>query len=171
MNLLPGKTLAEKAAVFVATGFSAGIVSPFASGTFGSLPGVALALWISVALEGRIWIQTALALALAAAAVPVCGIAERVFKVKDDGRIVADEWMLFPLATIGLPLWEKPWLAVAAFVTVRTFDIAKLPPANRLQAIPGGTGIVIDDFVANIYSLAVNWLVAHFLFSVPFPFL
>ena len=170
MKLLPGKTFPEKAATFVATGFSIGIVSPFASGTFGSAPGVALALWMSAALGGEVAAQIAIALALAAAAVPVCGIAERVFKVKDDGRIVADEWMLYPIAVLGLPLWDKPWLAVAAFAVTRAFDIAKLPPANRLQAVPGGLGIVIDDFIANLYSLAANWLIARFLFAVPFPF-
>lgn len=164
MTLLPGRNFAEKAATFVATGFSIGMAAPFAPGTFGSLPGVALALWMSVALKGQIAAQIALSLALAAAAVPVCGIAERVLGVKDDGRITADEWMLYPLAVIGLPLWQKPWLAVVSFAIVRIFDIAKPPPARRLQAIPGGLGIVVDDFAANIYALAANWAVATLFF-------
>ncbi len=171
MNLLPGKGFAQKAATFAATGFSLGILAPFAPGTFGSLPGVALAIWMSHAgWSASLSVQAAVALALAVAAVPVCGVAERVFKVKDDGRIVADEWMLFPLAVIGLPLWDMPWLAVAAFAVVRAVDIAKPPPADRLQALPGGLGVVADDFAANLYSLAVNWILAIFVFGVEPPF-
>ena len=171
MNLLPGKGFAQKAATFAATGFSLGILAPFAPGTFGSLPGVALAIWMSHAgWSASLSVQAAVALALAVAAVPVCGVAERVFKVKDDGRIVADEWMLFPLAVIGLPLWDMPWLAVAAFAVVRAVDIANPPPADRLQALPGGLGVVADDFAANLYSLAVNWILAIFVFGVEPPF-
>jgi hypothetical protein len=42
--------------------------------------------------------------ALTLLAVPICTISERTLKKKDDGRITADEWMLYPIATIGLPL-------------------------------------------------------------------
>jgi hypothetical protein len=28
-----------------------------------------------------------------------------------------------------------------------------------LQSVPGGRGIVIDDFFANLYSLAINWAI------------
>ena len=170
MKLFPGGNVFEKAAVAVATGFGSGMAAPFAPGTFGSIPGVALAVWLNRAFAGRIWIQAAAAIALAAAAIPFCGVAERVLGVKDDGRIVADEWMLYPLAVIGLPLAEHPWLILCTFATVRVFDIVKPPPANRLQALPGGLGIVADDFAANIYSLAANWAAAHFIFGIPLPF-
>ena len=45
------------------------------------------------------------------------------------------------------------------FVVVRVIDIVKPWPCRQLQAIPGGRGIVIDDFVANLYALAVNWAI------------
>ena len=45
------------------------------------------------------------------------------------------------------------------FIVIRTIDIIKPWPANKLQSIPGGRGIVIDDFIANIYSLGINWLI------------
>ena len=48
---------------------------------------------------------------------------------------------------------------------VRAIDIIKPPPARNLQAIPGGRGIVIDDFIANLYSLGINWLIYWFLFK------
>ena len=143
--------------MFVASGFGIGLVAPFAPGSFGSLPGVALA-YATTRLP--LWLQMPVALVLALAAIPVCGVAERVLGIKDDGRITADEWMLFPVALVGIPLASLPWWSMLVFFcVVRAIDIVKPPPARGLQAIPGGRGIVVDDFVANLYSLAVNWLI------------
>ena len=158
----PSWTLGERLGLFVATGFGIGLFAPFAPGTFGSLPGVALAYATALL---PVWAQIPLAAALALAAVPLCTVAERMLGVTDDGRIVADEWMLFPIAVVGIPLHDLPWWSMAVFfVVVRALDIIKPPPARQLQAIPGGRGIVVDDFVANLYSLGVNWAVYSYLF-------
>ncbi|MBR4937977.1 MAG: phosphatidylglycerophosphatase A [Kiritimatiellae bacterium] len=147
----------RKLTLFIASGFGLGLVVPFAPGTFGSLPGLALA-FATAALP--VWIQIPLCTALTLLAVPVCDAAEKHLGIKDDGRIAADEWMLFPIAVIGLPLLSLPWWEIAVFfLVVRTIDIVKPWPCRRLQSIPGGRGIVVDDFVANLYSLAINWLI------------
>lgn len=143
--------------LFVASGCGIGLFAPFAPGTFGSLPGVALAWWMASWAPS---VQAVAALALAVLAVPVCSAAERMLGVKDDGRITADEWMLFPVAVLGLPLQTLPFWALAVFfAVVRLVDIVKPPPARQLQAFHGGFGIVIDDFFANLYSLAINWTI------------
>ena len=154
----------ERLSLFVATGFGLGLIAPAAPGTVGSLPGVALA-YATTLLPLAIQIPVCTALALLA--IPFCDVAERTLGVKDDGRITADEWMLYPLALVGIPLGDLPWWSmVVFFVVVRAIDIVKPWPAGRLQAIPGGRGIVIDDFVANLYSLAVNWAI-YLLFFAP----
>ena len=156
-------TFKERFCLFVATGFGIGLAVPFAPGTFGSAPGVALAYATALL---PVWAQIPLATALALAAVPFCTVAERMLGVKDDGRIVADEWMLYPIAVAGIPLHDLPgWSMVLFFLVVRAVDIIKPPPARRLQSIPGGRGIVVDDFVANLYSLGVNWLIYWYLFT------
>ena len=156
-------TFWERASLFVASGFGIGLFVPFAPGTFGSAPGVALA-YATTLLPA--WAQIPLGLALALAAIPFCSVAERMLGVTDDGRIVADEWMLYPIAVIGIPLHDLPWWSMALFfLVVRALDIVKPPPARQLQAIPGGRGIVIDDFVANLYALGVNWLIYWYLFT------
>ena len=153
----------ERLCLFVATGFGIGLVAPFAPGTFGSAPGVALA-FATTALP--LWLEIPAVTAFAIAAIPFCDVAERSLGIKDDGRIVADEWMLFPIAVAGLPLASLPWWMTAVFFLVTRFvDIVKPPPARSLQSIPGGRGIVADDFVANIYSLAANWTI-YVLFLV-----
>ena len=147
----------NKLALFVATGFGLGLVAPVAPGTIGSLPGVALAYWTT---QLPPWLQIVLCAILALAAIPVCGSAERTLGIKDDGRISADEWMLFPIALVGIPLADLPWWSMAVFfVIVRVVDIVKPWPCRALQSIHGGLGIVIDDFFANLYSLGLNWLV------------
>lgn len=151
---IPGETFWQKLIVFTATGFGTGLYAPFAPGTFGSIPGVCLALWSTTF---PLALQVVFGLGMTVLAIPLCSVAEAVLQRKDDGRISADEWMLFPLAVIGLPLTQTWWLLPVCFVVVRIIDIVKPYPAGALQRLPAGYGIVIDDFVANIYSLGINW--------------
>ena len=147
----------KKLTIFLATGCGISLVVPFAPGTFGSLPGVALAYALAYLPP---WAQIPLCLALTLLAIPLCGKAESLLGIRDDGRISADEWMLYPIAVIGLPMLSLPWWMMAVFfAVVRLIDIIKPPPAKRLQSLPGGRGIVVDDLIANIYALAVNWLI------------
>lgn len=151
----------KRFSVWVASGFGLGLIAPFAPGTVGSLPGVALAYAITAL---PLWLQIPACLGFTLLAIPFCDVAEKVLGVKDDGRITADEWMPYPIALIGLPILDLPWWSmIIFFCIVRIVDIIKPYPARQLQRIPGGRGIVIDDFIANLYSLAANWVV-YFLF-------
>jgi len=149
----------KKFAIFAASGFGLGF-SPFAPGTAGSLPGL-LSAWAIASLSTG-W-QVAAAAVLTAAAVPLCDVAEQHFGKKDDGRIVADEYMTFPICLIGIPWLSRPWFLAAAFIVCRIMDIAKPPPARQAQNLTGGLGIVADDAVSGLYALAVNHLLWHFL--------
>lgn len=143
--------------VFVASGFGLGLVAPFAPGTFGSLPGVALAYAVCAL---PLWLQIVACLGFAMLAIPFCDVAERAFGIKDDGRITADEWMLYPIALVGIPLSSLPWWSMAVFFcVVRFVDIVKPCPARQLQSLQGGLGVVADDLFANLYSLALNWAI------------
>ena len=153
----------KKFSLLIASGFGIGLIAPFAPGTFGSLPGVALAYATTLLPP---WLQIPACLGFTLLAIPFCEVAEKLLGIKDDGRITADEWMLFPIAVIGIPLAELPWWSMLIFfAVVRAVDILKPWPCRGLQAIPGGRGIVIDDFFANLYSLGINWLV--YLFVLP----
>jgi phosphatidylglycerophosphatase A len=59
------------------------------------------------------------------------------------------------LAVLSEPLNEPgAWkLLLAAFFLFRFFDIAKIWPANKLESLPGGWGIVLDDLMAGVYTL------------------
>ena len=153
----------KKFVLFVASGFGLGLVAPVAPGTLGSLPGVALAYAVC---SLPLWLQLPVCLGFTLLAIPFCDEAEKILGIKDDGRITADEWMLYPIALIGIPLASLPWWSmVVFFCVIRAVDILKPWPARNLQSIPGGRGIVIDDFFANLYSLALNWAIVLVLFK------
>lgn len=144
-----------------ATGFGLGF-SPVASGTFGTLVGIPL-VWGMHAFCPSLIGYIVMAVGLCLLSIPVCSRAEAYFKAKDDGRIVADEWMTFPVCMIGLPF--EPAVILMCFLSNRLFDIWKPPPARQLQSIKGGLGIVIDDVLASVYSLGFNWALYLFLQS------
>ncbi len=145
------KRLWTRVAVILAMGFGLGL-SPVASGTAGSLLGVALAWAIAPLSWG---VQAAAVVLMILAAIPVCHIAEREFGKKDDGRVVADEYVTVPLCLIGIPWMAHLWLLCVAFLVHRALDIWKPPPARQMQSIPGGLGIMLDDVVSSLYGLGV----------------
>jgi len=142
--------------VLLATGFGLGM-SPVASGTFGTLLGIPLTYILFDPVQGRLLYQALIALILVAVAIPVCDKAEKLLGgKKDDGRIVADEFLTVPLTMIGLPL--DPVMLGVAFLMHRIMDIIKPPPARGLQRLSGGLGITIDDAISSVYALGANWL-------------
>lgn len=74
----------------------------------------------------------------------------------DAGPIVIDEVAGMIVTYMLIPLPEAAWprLVVlgAGFVFFRFFDILKPWPADRLQHLPAGYGIMADDVMAGIYS-------------------
>ncbi len=159
------RSLLRKLSLLVATGFGLG-KSPVAPGTVGSILGIPLVLAFLL-LHGRTDVQIALAAALTLLAVPICGAAERHFGRKDPGCIVADEYLLLPIPFLDRgPLWQ--WLrgddvprAVAllacGFLIARICDILTPSPVRQSQLLPGGWGIVMDDFLASLYAWVLLW--------------
>ena len=149
----------QRVLTWIADGFGLGR-SPIASGTVGSLPGPALvaAMALIPGPHQLLW-QCAVAAVLTVIAVPLCDVAENVYGRKDDGRVVADEYLTFPICMLGIPWLLHPWLLAVGFVVMRLMDIVKPPPARRSQALTGGLGIVVDDLIAALYALAINHII------------
>ena len=153
-----GCPLRRKITLLFASGFGLGL-SPFASGTAGTLLGVVLVILMQVPTPLFILFTVVLVLL----GIPICHFAEEHFGKKDDGRVVADEYLTFPICVILLPWQQYPLLLVLAFLTHRILDIFKPFPANRAQSLRGGLGIMIDDVISSLYALGVNHLVWYFI--------
>ena len=149
----------KKPFIFLATGFGLGW-SPIASGTVGTIPGIFIVLALTSLQLG--W-QILIAALLVLVAIPICDLAEKHFRIKDDYRIVADEFLTFPICMLGLPP-EARVLGIA-FLTNRLMDVLKPPPARSLQKLPGGIGITIDDTVSSLYSLLLNHMLYWFIWG------
>jgi phosphatidylglycerophosphatase A len=63
------------------------------------------------------------------------------------------------IALIAAPLRWKTLLA--GFILFRAFDILKPPPLRRLEKIPQGAGIMLDDVGAGLYALAILQILLH----------
>jgi phosphatidylglycerophosphatase A len=145
----------NRVALLIATGAGAGY-APVAPGTFGSALG--LVLYPLLAGLGP-WLYVLTLLALLSVGVWAAEEAERVFRHKDDGRIVIDEIVgqllaLAPLVAFGIAA-GLGWL-VTGFVAFRCFDIWKPGPARWAeQSFEGGAGVMLDDVVAGLLAAVV----------------
>lgn len=92
--------------------------------------------------------------ALTVLAVFVAGRTDIVLGEQDSKKNVIDEIPGFWIALIGLPAtWQ---IIAAAFFLERAIDIVKVWPANWIERkLPGGWGVVLDDVVAGLYTLAI----------------
>ena len=140
----------RRAIVFLASGAYLGY-APFASGTFGTLAGVALYPVFDALRRLSVPLYVLSALALIAAAIAIAGEAESLFGERDSGKITIDEIAGYVVAT----LFVQPSLAVllASFVLFRLFDVLKLWPASYFdRAVEGGAGVVLDDVISGVYA-------------------
>lgn len=132
-------------AIALATALGAGF-APKAPGTFGSAVGLLL-WWL---LPASPVVQFVAIVVVFAAGAWSGSVAERHFGKSDPGQVVIDE-VLGQLIT----MWMNPvgWGgALLGFLLFRLMDIVKPYPANRLEALHGGLGIMADDAMAGIYA-------------------
>lgn len=163
----------------IATGFFSGYI-PWAPGTFGSLVGVLAYLIPGAEQEGVLLSMIIVGFAVGTVAAGKVAAAEGdllstsaefakgLFQpgathVADPSIVVIDEVVGMWIALLWLP---KTVLTIAvAFVAFRVLDILKPEPAQMMERLPHGFGIMLDDVIAGIYAnLATN--VLSYIFTV-----
>jgi phosphatidylglycerophosphatase A len=175
MSIRPAREAFRRRPVawLAATGLGVGAI-PFAPGTFGSLEGLALAWGIDAALRPRGAAPVPLALAVAGAGLLVAavgifaaGLAETAFGAKDPPAIVVDEiagQLLACAPVAAFPLHGNRWgLWIFSLACFRILDVWKPGPIRRLQDLPGGLGVVLDDVAAGLVAGALTWALARAL--------
>jgi phosphatidylglycerophosphatase A len=83
---------------------------------------------------------------------------------KDPGKVVVDEVAGQFIALFPLTLFTR-WSTLAvivSFILFRFFDIVKPYPANRLQELHGGAGVMFDDLVAGVYGAVIVSIMLRF---------
>lgn len=134
-------------AVLVATVAGCGYF-PIAPGTAGSAAG--LVVYLLVWWSGSPLVEAGLIALTFAVGTWAATHAERFFGGIDPGAVVIDEvvGMLVTLAFVSVG-WSG---AIAGFFLFRVFDVIKPYPADRLEKLHGGVGIMADDVMAGIYA-------------------
>jgi phosphatidylglycerophosphatase A len=164
----------------LATWFGLGYL-PKAPGTWGSAGGLALlGVIIYVAPRVRFWndghfiifwhFPAACSIALALVGVLVSSRVATYQKQKDPQFVVIDEVsgqliaLLVGVPTVtacSYPSFTNAEV-LAGFLLFRLFDIWKPFPIRYLEKLPGGWGIMADDWLAGIYAAILLRLALHF---------
>jgi phosphatidylglycerophosphatase A len=142
-------------ASWISSGFGLGFI-PWAPGTWGSLAGIPLGLWL---LEFPIGVSVLMCFALALLLSPIVKKASKDLQSNDAPQIVVDEIIGQALALLSLkklalggyqtlPIIYIIW----AFILFRIFDIFKPFPANLLDRQKTVFGLFGDDIVAGLYA-------------------
>jgi phosphatidylglycerophosphatase A len=128
-----------------------------APGTWGSLAGL---LYFLLFFRHASWVESiAVTLLIGYLAVGFTGEAERLIGRNDPGEVNLDEFVVMPLVLLGwrygilatFPEWA---VALAGFGLFRFYDVLKPLGISRLQSLPGGWGIMVDDFAAALAACA-----------------
>lgn len=122
---------------------------PKIPGTAGTLGGVLIAALLPWDSLFPLWAGMA--------ALIVCGIgfalapwAEQFYGRKDPSQFVLDEVAGFLVTVMsGQPKWT---LLALGFFLFRLFDVWKPFPIRRLEKLPSGAGILLDDLAAGAYA-------------------
>lgn len=148
--------------MLIGTGFGSGF-SPVAPGTAGALLATLIWFFLSFFLSASalLWTTVALVLLFTIAGVWASDRLEPVWG-EDPSRVVIDEMVGVWITLLAVPSGHV-WYALAAFVLFRLFDIFKPLGIRKMERLPRGIGVMMDDILSGIYGfiilLLVRWLV------------
>ena len=129
----------------IASGLGIGLI-PIAPGTFASLFG--LLLFIFIPLESNSFFQLLIVFLLLILGVWSSNNLSTP-EDSDPSRVVIDEIVGIWISCLFLPK-NSIWI-IFAFILFRFFDISKIGGIKKIEKIPGGLGIMLDDVVAGIF--------------------
>ena len=156
----------------IATAFGLGYL-PKAPGTWGSLGGVALtALYWSTLQPGGPFghfassiqmisptrVAVSITLLIAILGVAAATTAAYYIGTKDPQIVVIDEVSGQLISYFGIGAAVPNWkYLLLGFILFRVFDIWKPFPARQAESLPGGLGIMADDWIAGVYAALGLW--------------
>jgi phosphatidylglycerophosphatase A len=154
----------DRLAYLTATGFGAGF-APKAPGTFGALEGVGLFL-LTLALrlppEQHFMLLVGLNILLFAAGVWASKRTCEISNLEDPSQVVVDEISGQLIALTPLAFGSSTALVILGFILFRLFDITKPYPIRKLEHLPNGFGVMLDDVLAGVFAAVIVWLVTYF---------
>jgi phosphatidylglycerophosphatase A len=158
---------------WIVTGGGVGFLKP-APGSWGTTIPAALFLFlIATGADERIRTGILLGFAMIASGLLIAygKWAAAFFREPDPGPVILDEYAGFPLAIafVPVPTWCTTHgtlglftFTAAIYILFRATDTLKLPPANFLERLPWGWGILCDDLAAGLQANLIAQLVIRY---------
>ncbi len=152
-------TIWRRAVLFCVTGGGAGYV-PRLPGTVGTLVAVPLSIALNRLAAEKFPLASAIVVVSVLCAIWSSTRGAAILGQKDPQIIVIDEIVGFLVGNFLAPF---RWTVLFwSFLLFRFFDITKPFPINRLEQLPGGVGIVLDDVMAGCYTFFALRLLLYF---------
>ena len=145
-------SLRRKATLALVTGAGVGY-SRYIPGTLGTILAVPISLGLNRLGETAPLLALSILACATLGAIKLSTDAAQILQQKDPQVIVADEIVGFMIANFLAPARWGPILL--SFLLFRIFDITKVYPARKLERLPGGCGIVLDDVLAGFYAFVI----------------
>src|SRR5215213_4360676 len=142
--------LSQKAVMFCVTGAGAGYF-PRMPGTIGTLVGIPFSLALNHLAVSNLPVAVVILFASICCAIWLATKGAIILKQKDPQVIVIDEIVGFMVANFLAP--PRVTGLIWSFLLFRFFDIVKVFPTKKIEQLPGGAGIVLDDVMAGVYAL------------------
>ena len=142
---------------FIALGFGAGLIKK-GTGTFGTL--ITFVYFIFI-YQLNLEIQILLFFILLLVSYISVKNTLQSLKIKDPSCVVIDEIIAYLIVLILLP--NNYLLYLISFILFRFFDILKPWPINKLEELPGATGVIADDFGAALFALIITQMVSSYV--------
>jgi phosphatidylglycerophosphatase A len=144
--------------LFLVTGAGAGYV-PKLPGTIGTVVAIPFSVALNRLAYGNFTLAASVALAAIGCAIWLATKAAGILKQKDPQCIVIDEIVGFLVANFLAPARFSALLW--SFLLFRLFDSVKVFPIDKLEQLPRGAGIVLDDVMAGVYAAITVRLLIH----------
>ena len=143
-----------------------------APGTFGSLAGLfffCLLFWFSTLSPMGVMILFSV---LFIVGIPLCTRAEVLLGKEDPPEVIWDEFTAIPLVFVfcldelnSCSNTKILFFLTMGFILFRIFDIAKPVGIKKLQKLPKGMGVMIDDLAAALVSALLLYVLKTFPLS------
>ncbi|MEZ6044372.1 MAG: phosphatidylglycerophosphatase A [Planctomycetaceae bacterium] len=153
----------DKLVLWFGRGFGSGQMW-VAPGTFGTLAAFPL-IWLLKLAAGEgnqgLFIYFTVAIIYFLVGIPICRRCEQLIGKADPGEIVIDEIAAMLLLFGFFDLTQLT--VVVGFAFFRLFDVKKPWPVSWADQRKDPLGIMLDDLLAALYTLACIWLTQRFI--------
>lgn len=157
--------------VILSTGLGTGFI-PGAPGTAGAF--VALLIWYGLyfcmSVTALFWVTLALVVVTTVVGAWTSRVMERYWG-EDPRAVVIDEyigsWIPALVAAVPGSPGYTAILGLFGFACFRVIDITKPLGCRKMELVPNGWGVMLDDALAGIYALILTWALRYILLGTP----